>query len=206
MPEVGTYRSMGIINRPMFKAAKKYFGNKPVVGVEVGSGAGGNAVNILSGWKEITKLWCVDCWLIYQGYTDFIKESDQTQLRNECIIATVFHPRMHIIIDLSVEATKRFKDKSVDFVYIDANHAYKYVKEDILAWTPKVKKGGIIGGHDLDWEDPEKKGEFAVKKAVEEIFGSALVKNTKINYGIYIYEIDELNCNARIDSDWWVFV
>jgi len=33
-------------------------------------------------------------------------------------------------------------------VFIDANHKYQHVKEDIMAWLPKVKDSGILCGHD----------------------------------------------------------
>jgi hypothetical protein len=41
-----------------------------------------------------------------------------------------------------------FEDNSLDFVYIDANHTYEGVKEDIKYWYPKVKPGGLLLGHD----------------------------------------------------------
>jgi hypothetical protein len=41
-----------------------------------------------------------------------------------------------------------FDDESLDFVYIDANHRPDFVREDIREWTKKVKKGGIVSGHD----------------------------------------------------------
>ena len=51
-----------------------------------------------------------------------------------------------------------FEDESLDFIYIDANHAYDFVVEDINLWFPKLKKGGIFSGHDyldMDWyNDP----------------------------------------------------
>ena len=49
------------------------------------------------------------------------------------------------------------EDESLDFVYIDANHAYDWVVQDIELWYPKVKKGGILWGHDylgMDWSNP----------------------------------------------------
>jgi len=39
---------------------------------------------------------------------------------------------------------------NLDMVYIDGNHAYEYVKKDIELYYPKVKAGGIIGGHDIE--------------------------------------------------------
>jgi hypothetical protein len=38
------------------------------------------------------------------------------------------------------------------FVYIDANHSYESVQQDIASWWPKVRSKGIIGGHDFTWE------------------------------------------------------
>jgi len=56
------------------------------------------------------------------------------------------------------------EDESLDFVFIDANHAYADTKELILAYLPKVKMGGVIAGHDYlpDWP--------GVIQAVNELF------------------------------------
>lgn len=43
------------------------------------------------------------------------------------------------------------EDESLDFYFIDASHTYKNVKKDIAAWTPKLKKGGWMIGHDIDY-------------------------------------------------------
>jgi predicted O-methyltransferase YrrM len=51
----------------------------------------------------------------------------------------------------SVEAAKTFADKSLDFVFIDGDHAYESVCADIDAWLPKVKPGGLLAGHDYPY-------------------------------------------------------
>jgi predicted O-methyltransferase YrrM len=58
--------------------------------------------------------------------------------------------RAVILNGWSVEVAKTIPDGSLDFVFIDANHAYEYVVADIAAWAPKVRKGGIVYGHDFD--------------------------------------------------------
>lgn len=63
----------------------------------------------------------------------------------------------------SVDAAKTYTDESLDVVFIDAGHSYESVKEDILAWYPKVKRGGYIAGHDYPWSHLD-----AVKRAVHE--------------------------------------
>jgi hypothetical protein len=48
----------------------------------------------------------------------------------------------------SADIAKDFEDGSLDAVYIDANHSFESVIEDIEVWTPKVRKGGVVSGHD----------------------------------------------------------
>ena len=67
------------------------------------------------------------------------------------------------IIGDSHEVYKQFKDHSIDFCFIDADHSYKAVKEDLVCWFPKIKKNGIIAGHDYT-------PRCAVKKAVDDFF------------------------------------
>lgn len=69
----------------------------------------------------------------------------------------------------SVKAAKYVPDASLDFVFIDAGHNYSAVKADIAAWSPKVKHGGEILGHDFHPKFP------GVIQAVKEAFPSAFV-------------------------------
>ena len=59
------------------------------------------------------------------------------------------------------KAAKLIEDKSLDFIFIDADHHYEHVRSDILTWLPKVKDDGWIIGHDIDMPD--------VKRAVKEL-------------------------------------
>ena len=58
------------------------------------------------------------------------------------------YPNCTIIRKTSMEAVGDFADGSLDFVYIDANHEFKFIAEDLSEWTKKVRKGGIVSGHD----------------------------------------------------------
>ena len=53
-----------------------------------------------------------------------------------------------LVRDFSVKAAEGVPDGSLDFVYLDGNHQYEYVMEDISAWLPKIRAGGILSGHD----------------------------------------------------------
>jgi len=80
-------------------------------------------------------------------------------------IAQAYPKRAHVIKEDSVAAAARFEDGSVDIVFIDGDHSYNGCHRDVVAWLPKVRKGGWIGGH--DYAHP-KQGE--VKRAVDELF------------------------------------
>lgn len=75
------------------------------------------------------------------------------------------NPHVFLNITESVSAAGNFEDESITVVYIDANHTYKALTQDINIWLPKVKSGGYICGHDYaeKWE--------GVVKAVNERFG-----------------------------------
>jgi Methyltransferase domain len=66
---------------------------------------------------------------------------------------------------LSSEASKLVSPKIADLVYIDGNHNYMHVVDDIMNWMPKVKPGGWISGHDYHYTQPE------VILAVDYVFG-----------------------------------
>jgi hypothetical protein len=71
----------------------------------------------------------------------------------------------------SEAASKCYTDNSLDFVFIDGEHTYSAVTLDLNCWHPKVKKDGIIGGHDYHSDWPE------VKQAVDDFFKGRVVQN-----------------------------
>ncbi len=63
---------------------------------------------------------------------------------------------INIVKASSLEAAATYADRSISFVMIDASHKYEDVIDDIKAWYPKVKLGGVISGDDYDWESVAK--------------------------------------------------
>ena len=58
-------------------------------------------------------------------------------------------------------AADQIDNASLDLVFIDANHSYEYIKNDIIKYTPKVKSTGLLTGHDIDYP--------GVNRAVKEL-------------------------------------
>lgn len=87
---------------------------------------------------------------------------------------------------LAEEAHKIIAEGCLDIVYIDCQHAYLNVKDDIKNWKPKIRKGGILAGHDYNpWGVPNASG---VAKAVDEAFPSVNL----------VVDVPSHNCN------WWL--
>lgn len=64
----------------------------------------------------------------------------------------------------SVSAAMTYIPGELDLVFIDGDHSYEGVKADIEAWLPKVRRGGILAGHDYYTRWP------GVVRAVDEAF------------------------------------
>lgn len=58
------------------------------------------------------------------------------------------YPGATIIRASSMDAVKLIPNKWLDFVFIDADHTYESVWDDIQGWTKRVRRGGIVSGHD----------------------------------------------------------
>ena len=135
--------------------------------VEIGSWKGKSsaymAVEIANSNKDID-FYCVDTW---EGSIEHKNNTEISMLYD--IFLNNMKPVESYYTPLkmkSLDAVSRFGDHSLDFVFIDGSHEYEDVKEDIKAWLPKVKPGGILAGHDYyikgtDWFP-------GVKRAVNE--------------------------------------
>ncbi len=80
-------------------------------------------------------------------------------------IAKADYP-VNIIVGDSSGSASQFENRSLDFVFLDADHVKARIESDIKAWLPKIKNGGILAGHDYCEEHP------GVIQAVDEIFGN----------------------------------
>lgn len=119
--------------------------------VEVGVAFGENAEAILSG-SGISKLFLIDPWDYVPGenpigFADAIK--DWEGCYDYCAAKLLpFGERAIMVRKSSAGALDGVPDGALDFAYIDANHMRPMIDKDLAGWWPKVKKGGIFGGHD----------------------------------------------------------
>ncbi len=131
-------------NRPAIVYILQKLGQN-LTGAEIGVYKGDNAEFILSLLKP-TILYLVDPW------NNFL-DTDSNEIIGEIqYIQTQERLKMYgnkrLVKKTSLEASKLFNNEELDFVYIDGDHSYRQVKQDLGLWYSKVKKGGILSGHD----------------------------------------------------------
>jgi hypothetical protein len=93
------------------------------------------------------QLYCVDAWRAYSGYREHVSQ-EKLDAFYETAKARLEPLGCTLIRKFSMEAVKGFMPHTLDFVYIDANHEYRHVVEDISEWIKRIRPGGIIAGHD----------------------------------------------------------
>jgi len=147
-------------------------------GSEIGVCRGETMMHLLRHLPRLERLYAVDPWEAYGAYKLSLaarKWRDQKTFdeafRGYLGRILPFAGKVFILRAFSHEAAKAVPDQSLDFVFIDANHAYQFVREDIDCWSPKVKPGGIIAGHDY-LDRPSTGEQWGVIRAVNETFGS----------------------------------
>jgi len=98
--------------------------------------------------KSGLQIFAIDPWKTYSDYGNSRGQEKLSAQYEHAQKILAPYSNVKIIRKTSMEALKDFPDESLDFAYIDGNHWFKYVAEDICEWAKKVRKGGIISGHD----------------------------------------------------------
>lgn len=138
----------------------------PLVGAEIGVWKGKNAATLLARAPGLTLYMC-DYW----GDPNAPKSDQSIQGQEAAALAkkeTSFALTRRIIVNKkSPEAADRVQDGELDFAFIDGDHMYQPCLDDIRAWWPKIKPGGLMLGHDID-NPRDFAAEWGVRRAVEE--------------------------------------
>lgn len=112
------------------------------VGAEVGVRAGGFSYRLCRNIPGL-KLKCIDPWRGFRRNEAYQMDDYMERARK------LMEPyNAELIRKLGVDAVRDVPNDSLDFVYIDAMHEFDSVMVDIITWSPKVKRGGIVSGHD----------------------------------------------------------
>lgn len=168
------------------------------VGVEVGVYKGAFTEQFV---REGLLMYAIDPWMAYQGAGRTQAEQDrQNFLFGHTTRVLAPYQNVQIIRSTSMDALKYFKDGSLDFVYLDGDHDFTHIAEDIFQWAKKVR--GIVAGHDYFTHSPKARNLICHVKPVVDAY-------------LQVMEIDELhvipgNPDAKNKDDrypsWFFFV
>jgi hypothetical protein len=129
-------------------------------------------------------LFCIDPYKRFDEgiYKDNINSHSQEQYdalyeQTKQRLDAVAPRRFQIKRLLSVDAATTFPDGSVNFLYIDGNHDYKHVMEDLVAWLPKLAKGAILVGDDVN--------DTAEHEHKRDVNGDVKIEENGVFYGYY---------------------
>jgi hypothetical protein len=163
--------------RAALEATRQILGDQHVIGVEVGVLRGEFSREILAEWPKVSLLHLVDNYCENNISEYEIAKKNVEPYKNR----VVWH------VCSSIEAAKRTIVGSRDFVYLDAGHSYEDVKSDINAWWNKIRIGGVLCGHDYQFQWECMKG---LVRAVDEF--------AKEN-NLELHTKTDGSC-----SDWWI--
>lgn len=164
-----------------------------IIGAEIGVFEGDTSAYLLENMPNLKQLICVDPFVHYPEHTKTLNpnkakfhDADFDKVLNTFLKKTIeYSDRVKLIRKFSHQAAREIEDQSLDFVFIDGNHAYAYVREDIQVWGPKIKKGGVLAGH--DWNVKGYKNAFGVNRAVRELLG----RNFKAIRHVWYHRIND---------------
>jgi hypothetical protein len=117
-------------------------------GAEVGVEQGVFSEALLQKHPDLT-LHCIDAWKTYRAYRDHVRQSKLDGFMNAATARLAqFGERAICHRGFSMHVVEEFPSGYFDFVYIDANHSFDFIMEDLIEWSKRVRPGGIVSGHD----------------------------------------------------------
>jgi hypothetical protein len=139
---------------------KLHFGDKKIIGIEIGTKCADLTVAILSALPNCF-IYTIDPWEHREGDQvppgDEPYEAGQPQSYHDInkshalnrLSMPEYKYRVIIIPHRSADVAERFDKESIDFVWVDGDHSKSGITKDIELYYPLIKPGGIFGGHDF---------------------------------------------------------
>jgi len=177
-------------------AEKLYNKSGNAVAVEIGVFQGDFAEKNLKQWSG--QYFMVDAWAFRPsdpGDKNFADDSQNDENMKKAETRTEFAAdRRHLVKALSTDAAAQFEDASIDWIYLDALHTKEAVLQDLAAWYPKLRPGGLLSGDDYGGA---KDTEFVPSQRWVKSFGGVAMSPDN-NWGV-MSALHEFAPNHRLD-------
>lgn len=153
---------------------------------EIGVWNGGFSENIIR-ITQPSELVLIDPWdLVAETQDDtktHAKHSDASAMRSMYEhVSETFADNSNVTIrrGFSADVLESYPDDYFDWVYIDGNHLYDFVRADLKLSFSKVKSGGVIAGDDFFWK---RDGRMHVREAVLDVMAEMGIKGRPTRFG-----------------------
>lgn len=162
----------------------------PRIGAEVGVWRGVTAAHLLASFPQLT-LYLVDAWdrRRYDGEDAFdgLAKHNQRHFHAAQVAALsavrFANARVRLLVMDCCEAASAVPDQSLDHIFLDPAHSKRSTSDAIAAWFPKIRRGGLVCGHDYGYPAPGYEG---VKLAVDEM-ADRLLLDTHVDTESYVW-------------------
>jgi hypothetical protein len=134
--------------------------------IEIGT-RWGESLRYLSLKFPIKKYVAIDPYEAYEEYVgDGFNKILETKSGDEIFKSTLalgtklLGERFTLVREYSDVAHNNVEDEGADFIFVDGNHRYPYVLEDLRNFWPKLRPGGYLCGHDFFMRSRELGGDY----------------------------------------------
>jgi hypothetical protein len=145
-----------------------------LIGCEIGISFGWNIFYFLENSKNISKIHAIDPYIPYDdritGGVMVTQEEIDRVKQTFLTSAEPFMNKINFINKKSIDAINDIEDNSLDYIFIDGDHNYEAVVQDLKNYYSKVKTGGIFAGHDIGSQGVQRAlSEFLPKLGITEV-------------------------------------
>jgi predicted O-methyltransferase YrrM len=144
-----------------------------LVGVEIGVCLAHTTEAFAKGIKNLKKLYAVDNYPTFVDWDGSDWNKDRQDLMKKAAQEKMLahKDKVEFLHVSSEEFVKTIEDESLDFVFIDGDHSFEAALKDFQNYYPKVKKGGIFGGHDIQLDSVRNALTYFLKEKSNEVIG-----------------------------------
>lgn len=149
--------------------------NGNLIGCEIGVCHGFTTKFLLQNVPNISKIYCIDH---YPSYVEWdgtrLTEERQEETKRKCKERLQEYSSVEFVYQSSQDFVNNIPDDTLDFIFIDGEHSYESTIRDIENYWPKMKKGGLFSGHDINLSSVEKAvRDFFIDQKIEFVENNA---------------------------------
>ena len=126
------------------------FSDNPITGVEIGTGDGCFSKSLLLNLPNLQMIYTIDPYTqdLTSEFEANLPIEEHEARKTNARLSLDHYPGRYVLIEETSDNAILLIPDNMDFVWVDGDHRPAQIYKDIINYYPKVKSGGIFGGHD----------------------------------------------------------